>query len=149
MAAHGQGVRSRARPLASVIIQMKAAATNKAAVYLEYSASPAATPTASHQRLFSCSSSRAKAAIPAVQKKISGVSGVMMMDPAPTISVAFSMAAAISPAWRCGNMRSPASISSSVPRPAEIGPNRRMPSGLSPSSDVPMRIQTATIEGAS
>jgi hypothetical protein len=126
---------------------MKTAAMNSTVVYLESRASPMASPTPSHQRGSPVVISRAIAARAAAQKKISGVSGVMMIAPTPTIKVAFSRAAAISPAWRCGNIRSPASQISSEPMAAAIGPKNRMPSGLVPRHQVPARMNSATIGG--
>jgi hypothetical protein len=70
------------------------ATSSSAAVYLLSSASPAARPAAIHHQPEPPATIRAIAQSVAIQNRISGVSGVIRMPPAPNSSVAFSSSVA-------------------------------------------------------
>ena len=97
MASPIQGRASRSsqrRPSGRSSSQSPMPASSSAAVYLLSSASPAKTPAASHHHPLPPVTIRAMAQRVAIQNRISGVSGVIRIPPAPKSSVAFSRSAA-------------------------------------------------------
>ena len=147
-AAPAQGAGRRHHPcIPGTSSNSAAPGPSRAAVYLLSNASPDATPATSHHPPPPPAATRASAHAAAVQKNSSGVSGVIVTAPAPSISVAFSSTAARSPAPRPGNSRPAASASSTVPSAADSGASSRTPSAPSPASAVPAQIQSATIGG--
>ncbi len=93
---HGHGRTSHDRPAANSHTAMPIG--RKAAVYLLSSARPVNTPTASHHAGRRPVTTWARAHNAQTQKNSSGVSGVSVVAPAPSIRVAFSKAAAHDPA---------------------------------------------------
>ena len=126
---------------------MPTPSASSAAVYLLSKAKPTNRPTAGHQPPEPPATIRAIAQSASSQNITKGKSGVMIIAPAPTKSVAFSSAAATMPAFRPGSRRSAASQSTTEPIAAESGPSNRTPSAELPASQVPARIQNATIGG--
>ena len=129
----------------SPMIQITGAAASSTPVYLLPSPNPMATPVTTHQRGSPLTRASAHSVITAKNK--SGVSGVIVTAPAPSMSVAFSSTAAATPGRRSGNSRFAASASINEPNPAAIGPSSRTPSVASPSTAVPSQIHSATIGG--
>ncbi len=144
-ASHGQGVANHVRATQSIQTRMQGA--RRIAVYLLSSASPADTPAASHQRPSPVAIRRAMAARVAVQNSSSGVSGVIVTEPTPNSSVAFSSAAATRPGRHAPNRSRPARASSHDPAAADSGASSRTPSTPCPARMVPARMNRATIGG--
>ena len=143
----GQGVVSQRRPHGVASAQTAIPAGRKKPVYLLAQARPANRPAASHHPPAPPRTSRPSDHTAATQNSSSGVSGVMITDPAPANSVALNNAPAISPARRFGSRCSAASASSQVPSATDNGPSSRTPSAPSPARLVPRRIHSATIGG--
>ena len=146
-ASQGAGRRSQGRSDGTASSQISTAGASSTAVYLLVIASPAATPTIPHQPARPVASTRPRPNRAAVQKKISGVSGVIMTEPAPNSRVALASTAATTPALRPGSRSSAARQSSTDPTAVASGPSRRTPKAVSPSRAVPARIHRATMGG--
>jgi hypothetical protein len=133
--------------LGTQISQIRIAGPKNNAVYFDNSATPTATPTASHHTPRPLSSTLARHSSTKLAATKSGASGVTIMVPTAAISVTLSRIAALAatrwPPNRIAAERYTAQLIGSAKRIE----TSRTPNSVSPAIMVPSRITSATAGG--
>ena len=144
---YGHGESSQRRSFGTAISQIRIAGPKNSAVYLDNSAAPTATPTASHHAPRPVSKTLARQNSTKLEATSSGASGVTIMVPTAAISVTLSRMVAVAATRRPPNRISALRYTAKLIGSASRIDTSRTPSSVSPAIKVPSRISTATIGG--